>query len=106
LLSGHLVYEDCSALGRSGSGQSVAVRINDSISLGEAVVSGTFHTDQAFIDGAHQASLVELSSQEDCVLQVRDLRKLLLLLDKLFFSNVEMSPHNCAMLAFTVVCST
>ncbi len=65
---GRLVYEDCSSLGRMDNDKSLVIPVNES--LPQNVYSGVFHYDQVYLDDIHETSLGEMSSLDDCVLQV------------------------------------
>jgi len=65
---GRLVYEDCSSLGRLDNDKSLVIPVNES--LPQNVYSGVFHYDQVYLDDIHETSLGEMSSLDDCVLQV------------------------------------
>jgi hypothetical protein len=66
---GQLVYEDCSSLGRLDNDKSLLIPLNEE-SLPQNVFSGIFRHNQVFLDDVHETSFGEMSSVDDCVLQV------------------------------------
>jgi hypothetical protein len=48
--------------------KSLVIPVNES--LPQNVYSGVFHYDQVYLDDIHETSLGEMSSIDDCVLQV------------------------------------
>ncbi len=73
-VNGFLIYQDCSALGRStdaDAGKAFVIPV-DADSKGN-VFSGIYHKDVHWIDDVHNASILETSSIDDCILKVTNL---------------------------------
>ena len=78
---GQLVYDDCSAFGRSNDPALDKALFflndkkgkNDGTSTSSNVVSGLLNVNQFWIEDAHEAKLTGMSSVDDCILKVRSI---------------------------------
>ncbi len=73
-LNGNLFYGDCSAFGRStdiDADKVLVVPLNVDDNAGNIrVVSGVYHENQNWVDDVHDTSIFEMTSVDDCILQV------------------------------------
>ena len=63
-----LVYQDCSSFGRPSSDWGLIIPFNTT--LNQDVLAGTYNVHQAYLENVHEASFTQMSSTDDCVLQV------------------------------------
>ena len=76
--NGRLIYQDCSALGRSNDADDetalvVPLHDDDDVINKMNLVAGLYNNEQIWLDDVHEASVVETSSVDDCVLKVKQL---------------------------------